>query len=84
MPLISSILVGTANGCSKDGYVASNKKLTTMDASDLTRIRKLQAIGRSTPVASLNTSHQNGGSYPELYAAQYASRVSVPLCAERF
>ena len=84
MPHISSILIGTANGCSRDGYVPSQKKITSMDASDLTRIRKLQAIARSTPLSSLNTTHSGGGSYPELQAAQYASRVSIPLCSERF
>jgi len=84
MPHISSILVGVAQGCSTVGYVPAPKKLTTMDGSDLTRIKKLQAVARSTPVSNVNTTHAGGGSYQELYTIQYGNRVSVPLCASQF
>ena len=80
MPQISSILIGVAQGCSTQGYVPPQKKLPTMDGSDLTRILKLRALARSTPTTSINTSNSAGGSYQELYTIQYANRVSVPLC----
>ena len=80
MSQISSILIGVAQGCSTQGYVPPQKKLPTMEGSDLTRILKLRALARSTPTTSVNTTHAGGGSYQELYAVQYGNRVSVPLC----
>lgn len=41
MSVISSILVGTGNGCTGVGYVAPQKKLTTMNSSDLTAMKRL-------------------------------------------
>ena len=81
MPHISSILIGVAQGCSTQGYVPPQKKLPTMDGSDLTRILKLRALARSTPTTSVNTTTNSaGGGYQGLYTIQYANRVSVPLC----
>uniref|UniRef100_A0A6C0HJV2 Uncharacterized protein n=1 Tax=viral metagenome TaxID=1070528 RepID=A0A6C0HJV2_9ZZZZ len=84
MPHISSILVGTAQGCSTTGYVAPQKKLSGMDSSDLLKIQKLRALARSTTVSSINTSTPNNGGYAQLLTVQYANRVSVPLCVGRF
>ena len=67
MPLISSILVGVAQGCSTTGYVSAPKKLATI-------------LARVTPTANVSTIRSGGGSYPELFNIQYANRVSVPLC----
>jgi hypothetical protein len=80
MPLISSILVGVAQGCSTTGYVSAPKKLATMDSSDLLRVQKLRVLARVTPTANVSTIRSGGGSYPELFNIQYANRVSVPLC----
>ena len=81
MPLISSILVGTApNGCSATGYVPPAKKIPSMDSSDILKIQKMRAIARSTPVSNVKTITPNNGGYGELYTIQFSNRVSVPLC----
>jgi len=85
MPHISSILIGTAQGCSVAGYVAPQKKLTPMTSSDLLMIQKMRAIARTTPVSSLSTtSAPNNGGYTQLLVVQFANRVSVPLCTGQF
>lgn len=84
MPHISSILIGTANGCSTTGYVPPQKKLTGMDSSDLLKIQKLRAIARSTTVSSITTSTPNSSGYTQLLEVQFANRVSVPLCTGQF
>ena len=84
MPHISSILIGTARGCSVAGYVAPQKKLSGMDSSDLLKIQKMRTLARTTPVSSLNTSTPNNGGYTQLLVVQFANRVSVPLCTGQF
>ena len=85
MPQISSILIGSAQGCSTAGYVPPQKKLTPMTSSDLLKIQKMRTLARTTPVSSLSTtSAPNGGGYTELLVVQFANRVSVPLCTGQF
>ena len=85
MPLISSILVGTALGCSTTGYGAPQKKLNPMTSSDLLKIQKMRTIARTTTVSSITTtSAPNNGGYADLLTVQYANRVSVPLCVGQF
>lgn len=75
---LSSILVGTAQGCSCAGYVPSPKKVMTLDSSDLTRARRLHAIAAVTPLPTANYS-QRPFDYKELQDIQYSNRVRVPL-----
>lgn len=85
MPQISSILIGTAQGCSTAGYYASQKKLNPMTSSDLLKIQKMRTLARTTPVSSLSTtSAPNNGGYTQLLIVQFANRVSVPLCTGQF
>lgn len=84
MPLISSILIGTAQGCFTSNYITSPTKLPVMDSSDLLKIQKMRALARSTPVSSLTTSTLNNGGYKQLFTVQFANRVSVPLCTGQF
>ena len=84
MPHISSILVGTAQGCSVAGYVPPQKKLVGMDSSDLLKIQKLRTLARSTPVSSITTCTPKNGGYSQLLTVQFANRVSVPLCTGQF
>jgi hypothetical protein len=83
MPKISSILVGTGQGCSTAGYVNAPKKLPTMDASDILRIQKLRVLARTTSVSSVKTTTLNGGGYGDLIQIQFANRVIVPLCSQQ-
>jgi hypothetical protein len=78
MPLLSSILVGTANGCSCVNYVPPPKKINTLDSSSLTRARRLNAIAATTPLPTANYS-QRPFDYQELQDIQYANRVKVPV-----
>lgn len=84
MPLISSILIGTARGCSTTGYVPSATKLPVMDSSDLLKIQKMRTLARSTTVSSLKTITANNDGYKQLFIIQFANRVSVPLCTSQF
>lgn len=81
MPKISSILIGTGQGCSTTGYVNAPKKLPTMDSSDILRIQKLRVLARTTPVSNVKTTTLNGAGYGDLIQIQFANRVSVPLCS---
>ena len=81
MPKISSILVGTGQGCSTTGYVNAPKKLPTMDSSDILRIQKLRVLARTTPVANVKTTTLNGGSFSEFIQIRFANRMTVPLCS---
>ena len=72
MPLISSILVGTTNGCTCVGYVPPPKKINSLDSSDLTRARRLTAL------PTLNYS-QRPFDYSQLQDMRYANRTRVPL-----
>jgi hypothetical protein len=75
---LSSILVGTAQGCSCTNYVPPRKKVVTLDSSDLTRARRLNAIGATTPLPTANYG-QRPFDYQELQDIQYGNRVRVPL-----
>ena len=83
MPQISSILIGTGQGCSTAGYVNAPKKLPTMDSSDILRIQKLRVLARTTPVSSVNTSNSHSGGYGDLIQIKFANRVIVPLCSQQ-
>ena len=78
MPLLSSILVGTTNGCSCVNYVPPRKKINTLDSSSLTRAHRLNAIASTTPLPTANYS-QRPFDYQELQDIQYGNRVRVPL-----
>jgi hypothetical protein len=85
MPQISSILIGTAQGCSTAGYISPTKKLNPMTSSDLLKIQKMRTLARTTTVSSLSTtSAPNNGGYTQLLIVQFANRVSVPLCTGQF
>jgi hypothetical protein len=75
---LSSILIGTADGCSCVNYVPAPKKISTLDSSDLTRARRLNAIASTTPLPTANYS-QRPFDYQQLQDIQYANRVRVPL-----
>jgi hypothetical protein len=75
---LSSILVGTTQGCSCANYVPPPKKNMTLDSSDLTRARRLHAIAAVTPLPTANYS-QRPFDYKELQDIQYGNRVRVPL-----
>ena len=78
MPLISSILVGTTNGCTCVGYVPPPKKINSLDSSDLTRARRLNAVASTTALPTLNYS-QRPFDYSQLQDMRYANRTRVPL-----
>lgn len=85
MPQFSSILIGTAQGCSTAGYISPAKKLNPMTSSDLLKIQKMRTLARTTPVSTLSTtSAPNNGGYSQLLIVQFANRVSVPLCTGQF
>lgn len=85
MPQFSSILIGTARGCSTEGYIPPAKKLNPMSSSDLLKIQKMRTLARTTPVSTLSTtSAPNNGGYSQLLIVQFANRVSVPLCVGQF
>jgi hypothetical protein len=73
--VISSILVGTANGCSCVGYQTPNKKQCPMNSSDATHIRKLQVIGVTS---SLQVQERLKIDYSQLSDIRLANRLVVP------
>jgi len=75
---LSSILIGTSQGCSCANYVAAPKKTLTLDSSDLTRARRLNAVAGTTPLPVSNYS-QRPFNYMQLQDIQYANRVKVPV-----
>lgn len=78
--VISSILVGSANGCSGVGYVAPNKKQLPMSSSDLIRARRLQLIGTTTRLSTFQSTKRDQVDYSQLTDIQVGNRYLIPLC----
>ena len=78
--LISSVRVGTAVGCSGVGYVAPNKKQQPVNASEVTRVRRLQVVGATTPLNTFQSTKHENIDYAQLTEIQVGNRFLVPLC----
>jgi hypothetical protein len=78
--VISYILVGTASGCSGAGYVAPNKKQLPLNASEVTRARRLQVVGANTSLPTFQSTKHAQIDYSQLAEIQVGNRLSVPLC----
>ena len=78
--VISSVLVGTANGCSGTGYVSPNKKQLPVNASDLIRARRLQVVGNTTPLSTFQNGKHTQVDYSQLSDIRVGNRFLVPLC----
>lgn len=74
--VISSLLVGTANGCSCVNYQAPNKKQIPIQASEVTKIRKLQVLSVTTPI--VNQKKQYPYSSSDFVVIKTANRLLVP------
>jgi len=78
MPLISSILVGTANGCSCVNYVPAPKKINSLDSSDLTRARRLNAVAATTSLPVYSYA-QRPVDYQQFQTIEYGNRVKTSV-----
>jgi hypothetical protein len=78
--VISSVLVGTANGCSGIGYVTPNKKQIPVNASEVTRIRRLQVVGVTTSLPTFQNTKHTSIDYSQLSDIRTGNRFLVPLC----
>ena len=78
MPLISSILVGTTNGCTCTNYVPAPKKINPLNSSELTRARRLNVVAGTTALPT-NTYAQRPVDYQQLHTIDYANRVKTSI-----
>lgn len=78
--VISSVLVGTSTGCTGVGYVAPNKKQLPVNASEVTRTRRLQVVGNTTSLPTLQSTKHAQIDYSQLTEIQVGNRFLVPLC----